>query len=52
LTKKPTLPSAAELDNNSRSASAKLRVFEKDSGQWSVISKNEWSVDSDQKKKQ
>ena len=29
ITKKPVLPSAEELEENSRSKSAKLRVFEK-----------------------
>ena len=30
ITKKPILPSEEEIKNNSRSKSAKLRVFEKD----------------------
>jgi len=29
LTKKPVIPSAEEMRNNSRSRSAKMRVFEK-----------------------
>jgi len=29
ITKKPILPSTEEMENNSRSKSAKLRIFEK-----------------------
>ena len=32
ITRKPILPSQKELEENKRSKSAKLRVFEKDSG--------------------